>query len=369
MADIHPAVSQSVHSLSFGVRPQPPPALNFGFGMTNSYFAPSTSASLTPTRVAKRRHEGETSDDGMDTGSPSPEGGRRLPVKRLRGAPSGTSEIDGRVSRAAKTNGAGADPETDDIDMGFMLALLPPQSLVPLITSLLKEHPSLKSTLLSSMPRPSIESALHALSQSSSKLKNALPYSSPGFAFTSSAETNPSPRHSSFSSMAPATHTHSMRDSYIQSRIGPHLTEFTTNVQSVLPFFSLLPLPPPSRNISQELKAHPSETFTYLSAVTRELLTLPPICHPALRTTLTPRLLNEWKAWLNRVDDHVNNQAGMFGLGTLRVWETELDEFASIPNAEGLGLGDLRQIRDTWIAQLGFLLGRMQPHNRMDDGI
>jgi len=67
------------------------------------------------------------------------------------------------------------------------------------------------------------------------------------------------------------------------------------------------------------------------------------------------------------VDDHVNNQAGMFGLATLKSWETELDEFANFPNIEMLGLGELLQIRDTWITRLGFLVGRSQCHNRMDD--
>lgn len=366
MADIHPAVLQNVHSLGFGVRSQPPAALNFGFGMSNTHFTPSSLASLTPTRSNKRRLENDGSDDGMDTRSPTPEAGRRLPIKRLRGAPPGHVESDGRGSKATKTNATSTDPETDDIDIGFMLALLPPQSLVPLISSLLKDNPSLKSNVLSHMPRPSLESALQALSQSSSKLKNALPYSSSGFAFGSSSGSTGVPRIGLFS--APME-TPSMRDSYVQSRIAPHLTEFTTNVQSVLPFFSLLPLSFSSRNMSQDLKVHPSETFTYLSAVTRELLSLPPICHTTLRSTLTPRLLNEWKAWLNRVDDHVNNQAGMFGLGTLKIWESELDEFASNTIAAGLGLGDLKQIRDTWIVRLGFLVGRMQPHNRMDDEI
>jgi hypothetical protein len=239
---------------------------------------------------------------------------------------------------------------------------------MPLITSLIKENPSLKQNILSLMPRPSLESALQALSQSAAKLKNAYPYTTPTFGFGQTNAFSHSVVRNNLSRVtldSLNSNSSGMRESYIQSRIAPHLAEFTTNVQSVLPFFSLLS----SRKDSQDLKAHPSETFTYLAAVMREILSLPPICQAALRQTLIPRLIDEWKGWLRRVDDYVNNQAGMFGLAMLKTWESELDEFASIPNMTSLGLGELRQIRDDWVGSLGCLVGRAPPSNRMDDEI
>lgn len=120
---------------------------------------------------------------------------------------------------------------------------------------------------------------------------------------------------------------------------------------------------------SQGLKAHPSEAFTYLAAVTREILSLPPICQTALSQTLSPRLIEEWNAWLSNVDDYVNNQAGMFGLVMLKSWESELDEFALISDSMSAlsGLGALRQIQVAWIARLGRLVGRVLQCNTMDD--
>lgn len=134
--------------------------------------------------------------------------------------------------------------------------------------------------------------------------------------------------------------------------------EFTTSVQSLLPFFSLLPSAALPRKGSLGTKPHASETFAYLSAVSREILSLPVICQEALRLTLVPRMVEEWKGWLKWVDVYINNESGMYGLGMLKDWEGELDEFAGIPMAASLGLG-MREIRDGWVHAVGRLVGRV----------
>jgi hypothetical protein len=314
-------------------------------------------------------------------------------MKRLRGAPSSPSAsldiVDRpgvRVDQALKANNLHT--SNDDIDVGFMLgtvtvpqfagllrflpALLPPQALMPMISSILKQNPSLKPTILSLMPRPSLDSALQALSASAAKLKNAHPYAHPptvsSLGFDSSNSQFPFERRSDngISMYAPGHHHSGMRDSYVQSRIAPYLAEFTTNVQSVLPFFSLLPLSSPSPSSSAELKVHPSETFTYLAAVTREIIALPHISQAALRATLIPRIMSEWKGWLHRVDQYINQEAGMFGLTTLKTWEQGLDDFANLSSDSSLGLEYLRQIRDDWVERLGCLVGRMPMRLSMD---
>jgi len=367
MADIHPGLTQNVYSLGFGARSHPPPALNFGFGMANPSFNPLIVPSLSPMRSNKRRLEGDSSDDGMDTRSPTPEPMRRLPPKRLKGDTSlHTSEDqNNRDNKPTKSTDTRTISETDDIDVGFMLALLPPQSLMPLITSLIKGNPSLKQTILSSMPRPSLDSALQALSQSSAKLKNAYPYTTPTFSFgQTNTNSHPLARNTaSLTNSSSLASSSGMRESYIQSRVAPHLAEFTTNALSLLSFFTITS---PSKGF-QESKVHPSETFTYLAAVTREILSLPLICQAALRQTLIPRLMNEWKRWVRWVDDYVNNQGGMFGLAMLKGWESQLDEFAHISNPASLGLGELRQVRDEWVTCLGCLVGRVSTSNSMED--
>jgi len=68
------------------------------------------------------------------------------------------------------------------------------------------------------------------------------------------------------------------------------------------------------------------------------------------------RLLDEWKVWVEHVDEVVNRQAGMFGEETVRGWERVLDQFADV---KGNGLEALREIRDSWIAKVGWLVGRV----------
>jgi hypothetical protein len=46
----------------------------------------------------------------------------------------------------------------------------------------------------------------------------------------------------------------------------------------------------------------------------------------------------------------------MFGGETVRGWERVLDEFADV---KGNGLEALREIRDSWIAKVGWLVGRV----------
>ena len=76
------------------------------------------------------------------------------------------------------------------------------------------------------------------------------------------------------------------------------------------------------------------------------------------------RLLDEWKAWVEHVDEVVNRRAGMFGEETVRGWERVLDEFADVKGNNGLEA--LREIRDNWIVKVGWLVGRVG-HTMMED--
>jgi hypothetical protein len=49
----------------------------------------------------------------------------------------------------------------------------------------------------------------------------------------------------------------------------------------------------------------------------------------------------------------------MFGGETVRGWEKDLDEFADAKGgAEGAGWECMREIRDRWVAKVGWLVGR-----------
>lgn len=106
-------------------------------------------------------------------------------------------------------------------------------------------------------------------------------------------------------------------------------------------------------------KAHPSETYLFLSALTQHFFSQPPLTQSSMSPLLLPRLSDEWKAWVDRVDEVVNQQGGMFGSETVRSWERELDEFA---NKESEGGEVMRSVRDRWVSKVGWLVGRRAQH-------
>ena len=86
------------------------------------------------------------------------------------------------------------------------------------------------------------------------------------------------------------------------------------------------------------------------------MLTQAPLTQTSLVPLLLPRLCDEWNAWVNRVDDVVNREGGMFGSETVRSWERVLDELAERKESEGANV--LRRVRDSWVSKVGWLIGR-----------
>jgi hypothetical protein len=152
-----------------------------------------------------------------------------------------------------------------------------------------------------------------------------------------------------------------MRDDYVLSRLVPHITEFVSACMTYLPYFSnvsptsQLGEGPSSIHAQVKEKAHPNETFQFLSAITTHLLSQPPLTRSALAPQFLPRLVEEWTAWINRVDSVVNREGGMFGGETVRQWERALDEYAT---AKHHGLEAFATLRNQWVASVGWLVGR-----------
>ena len=271
-------------------------------------------------------------------------------------------------------------------------ASLPPQSLLPLLNALVSHQPSLKPLVLSLIPRPSLETAIQALAQCAKKLRDAYPYSnsthnalptSLGFGFGSSFNSrqsslgsspigfgrpSPTPQPSGFSTPSGSDSNGGMREEYIVSRLRPHINEFVSACLAYLPYFSYLPAPTshpislsqsvtPNAPLPQHKeRPHPTETFQFLSALTTHVLQQPPLAQASLAPALLPRLLAEWRAWIDRVDEIVNKEGGMFGGETVRTWERDLDTFAE---AKGHGLEAFKEVRDRWVGKVGWLVGRM----------
>ncbi|KAH8997616.1 hypothetical protein EDB92DRAFT_1840742 [Lactarius akahatsu] len=386
-------LSLSMPSSLVGWSPPLPPS---------SVLSPSSTANQPPLRTLKRRFEQDEEQADQLSGhgpgardvamerSPTPERPKRATPKRARnGLTSAQEHKEGRSTKESHNPSLG----NQDVDVGVLLASLPSQSLLPLLNSLLQSQPSLKPIILSLIPRPSLETALQALTQSAKRLRDAYPYSNHppsqislttalGFGFGSSHPSKPTScstsslgfgshvPQSSFgvSSFAIPDSTSGMREEYVVSRLRPHVNDFVSSFQSYLPYFSQRAsnTNPQSSETSQPPRRDrcpPTETFFFLQSLTSHILAQPPLTQATLVPLILSRLLEEWKAWAEHVDDVVNRHAGMFGEETVRGWERVLDEFA---DAKGNGLEALREIRDSWIAKVGWLVGRVG-HTMMED--
>jgi hypothetical protein len=313
--------------------------------------------------------------------SPTPERPKRAAPKRARTTVASEGEDkNGKENKPSSTNSG------DDVDVGVLLASLPPQSLLPILTSLLDTNPALKTSVLSLIPRPSIETAIEALNRSSKKLRDAYPYSTTGpvattgFGFGSVGVKAPSLSQSNTSfgfgrsqsfGQPPPTAQGTMRDTYIASRLQTHITEFIAACMAYLPYFSCIADSSQSAasnsSALQKLhkeKSHPSETYMFLAALTEHFFNQPPLTQRSLGPSLLPRLQGEWRAWVDVVDETVNRKGGMFGSETVRSWEAGMDQFAEIKDPDGAQ--PFKDIRDMWVAKVGWLVGR-RPVYAMDE--
>ncbi|KAG6912038.1 hypothetical protein DXG01_000286 [Tephrocybe rancida] len=377
------------HPIDFHPRPVSHAPSSFGFGFALASSSAMAAAGWQPTsipghtnpaafqqlassvnqyslaRVQKRRHDFEDDpagarDASMDR-SPTPERPKRAAPKRARVQP----QVDGssKGDHDLKENKAPGGADDQDVDVGVLLASLPAQSLLPLLTSLLNAQPSLRATILPLIPRPTLDTATQALSHSAKKLRDAYPYSSSpsfgqsaSFGFGRTSNTN--------TPAFPSTHHNGgMRDSYILSRLRPHISEFVAACFSYLPYFSSLA--PPSQSASSHStalqtlhkdKSHPSETFSFLCTVTNHIVSQPPLAQSELVQQLFPRLSEEWKAWIIKVDEVVNRSGGMFGSETVQGWGRALDEMADAKLGDGSAV--MRMTRDLWVSKVGWLIGR-----------
>lgn len=237
-----------------------------------------------------------------------------------------------------------------------LTASLPPASHLTILTSLITKHPGLKSLIIPLIPRPTLDAAIQALNAAAKKIKDAHPYSQPapsvGFGFGFGSPQLPPSGLSSFGSAVSSTNStpstssagsssSGIRDGYVQNRLRPVVAEFASTARSYLSYFTSESSPTPSSSASAtavplhpiaEL-VHPADTFTYLHTLTLHILRLSPQARGLVvkeHDALLVRVQSEWRAWLDRIDVHVNRSAGMYGSETVRTWERGLDELVAL---------------------------------------
>lgn len=295
----------------------------------------------------------------MNTRSPSPERNRRIITKRIRA-----------TEAESKTKLAEAQDTQANVDVGVLLASLPSESLLPLLTSLINSQPNLKSVVLSLIPQPSVQTAIQALDASAKALRDAYPYSqtpqpatSTSFGFGSSfgaAASMHAPSSTSFGFRTNYHQSGAMREDYVRSRIRPSVAEFTSTATSYLSYFSLVPSPQAPAPKSTRSSLH--DSFAYLCALTVHIMRAPPLARTLLleSAVLFPRLIQEWNAWIDRLDIEVNQNGGMFSAEAVREWERSLDELTKEGPSAGQ-IGNMQPVRDKWIEKVGWMVGRTVP--------
>lgn len=246
--------------------------------------------------------------------------------------------------------------------------------------------PHIKPTLLSLIPRPTAETTRDAILDAVKKLREAVPYSatlstsfpstpqitgtptgasgnSLGLGFAFGAATTSMPSFALGAASVRPSPTPQQRDTYVLNRLRPAVQAFNTTVASYLPYFSLVPAPvtllslqqrnrqPQQTHVNSKPPSH-SEAFTVLSTLTSSLLTLPPPAAQALKqqSDLHSRVVTEWKAWLNSLDDHVNREGGIFGRDMAQSWLTALEAFSvGKPASTGHALGSGLAFGANWL--------------------
>ncbi|KAF9270142.1 hypothetical protein L218DRAFT_982778 [Marasmius fiardii PR-910] len=368
--------SPTAFGFGFGLGPMSTPASNWqphplqpqGSGF-NSFASTSHNS---PSRSAlKRRFDADdglenlrhSQDERMDR-SPTPERPKRAAPKRARTSPSADSIT--KFEKSPKDSKSRTDGANEDVDVGMLLASLPPQSLLPILTSLVDQQPSLKPVVLSLIPRPTLETAVQALEASAKKLREAYPYSNQTTFPPSSSAVGFGFGFGSGFNHPPNQQPGGMRDSYILSRLRPHITEFVNATTSYLPYFSLSSSSSGS-SIQQSHSAFhrdktlPAETFRFLYNLTSHIISQPSLTQSSLVPHLLQRLSSEWIAWVDRVDVIVNQEGGMFGRETVEIWERGLEELATRADTKICG-EVFRNVREQWIAKVGWLSGRTVQH-------
>lgn len=131
-----------------------------------------------------------------------------------------------------------------------------------------------------------------------------------------------------------------MSDGYILNRLRPVVSEFASTARSYMSYFTSIQSTHSSTSTTQnpipEL-VHPSESFTFLSTLTQHILRLS-ASSSQTRTLLVRehcdslllRVTDEWKAWLERINKHVNDNGGMYGNETAQGWARGLEEMVNL---------------------------------------
>ncbi|GFZ43656.1 hypothetical protein JCM24511_01376 [Saitozyma sp. JCM 24511] len=358
-APLHPV------RVTFGLSPRSGPSVSTSLKRSRASPSPTPSSSPSPglspsdlpsLRPSKRRLslKGKERDDPLSVGG--------LDLKDEE-APSGIPRQMKRLRKVVEeTKGDSTRDDASDVDVGVLLAALPPSSHLQILLSLLKSNPFLRSTVLATMPSPDVQECLREMDKAVEKVKRAYGW----IGTTSEVDKERS-----------------------WTRSTKEIEAFCSTASTYLSFFSS-----PSNQLAT------STLHTFLSALTAHILTLLRLMPSSAQTAprgpllrLGETILPAWDAWLSNLSDEVNNRGEMYPHSLVSSWADNLDSLAnaaSVPQAASSGwsastwsspltstwghptanpaqpshplvdafVSAVRPIRDRFLTQLGWLIGR-----------
>ncbi|KAK9897205.1 hypothetical protein P389DRAFT_188866 [Cystobasidium minutum MCA 4210] len=268
----------------------------------------------------------------------------------------------------------------DEFDVGKALASLSKPALLSVLTSLLATQPSLKSTVLSLLPAPSLESFTSTLQSAEKKVLDALPVG------------------------------RNLRDEYIWSRIRAPLEEYIAEARLALSQFcpsstSLSSLSSSSEHeaSSAQTQQHPATIFSFLFTLTQSVRKLEVILPRAPLPFGTPRtsnnnssasinnpsslnqndplvcflpaLINQWHVLVTKLSNLVNQNGRVLSAEMVRNWFKQLDALVDVDtsasttsttnntenDSTSVGRKACEAVRERFVKELGWLVGIRTP--------
>ncbi|EAL21742.1 hypothetical protein CNBC4440 [Cryptococcus deneoformans B-3501A] len=404
----HPLTQQPSSSLPFPFAARPSP-LTFGFGLPstapsetctqtsnahsphrmagpahssppkNSFARPRPNQAFTPPTGSLKRTRRSRSPSTSPTGSiqsprsrsPTPMAsrlGHLPPPKNMRTDPSYASKT---VKRSKLQNSTSDERSAEGMDVGIMLAALPPSAHLPILLQLLQRDPSLSSTVLGIMPKLEFRSCLKEMEKLFAEIeKLAGPVVNVSF------------------------YPGALAESRRWDRVSNNIEVYCRTVATYIKCFT---------SANQQPAIDCPTLFLFLESHTRHLLTIlsyipsssqldgssPP---PAsLVLDLAKLSLTIWTSWVSDLSSDVNDRGGMYPHSAVAHWNDTLEQLVggipspSIPsasNAPGTGshwssstpltagnpspakllVSSFQEafipIRDQFVSQVGWLIGR-----------
>ncbi|KAK4684118.1 hypothetical protein P7C73_g6084, partial [Tremellales sp. Uapishka_1] len=234
----------------------------------------------------------------------------------------------------------------EGVDVGVLLATLPPSSHLDILLHLLESNPSLSATVLARLPQPDLNQCLQELEKSMDKIKRAGGLGGPNLDFSGLAGKR------------------------IWERSHVEVASFCKISSTYVHFFSA----PPN---STQQPTDPTILFPLLHTLTvyvYSLLLLIPT-EPTHPSTATPLLdlanlvLTTWTHWISALSTEVNQRGGMYPHPMVNSWSEGMDRLANgeisiwqTTATESPLVFSFRSafipIRDRFVNELGWLIGR-----------